>query len=460
METLIISAVAVLIGVLLFKILLPYFSQWIGQPYLFDLNGENFLLIVGFIFLIAIIAGFYPAAMLSSFKPALALKGNFAHGLKGNLIRKTLVIFQFSITIGLVASIIIISRQMSFISNKSLGFNSNAVVEINYYGDDNVSKRYDAIRNEFLASPYILNACRHSANVVGGLGNGWTTTQDINGNEISTSLYSMGVDENYFDTYGMKLAAGRFFSRNFPSDSAKALLVNEAAVRTFGWKTPENAIGKRFDTGVNAQYVIGVVKDFNFEALHKPVEALRIGYVKYGSEMSLKLDARHIDEALNHVKKVWHTMVPEVPLEYSFVDERIKEQYNSEQKMEGVFYVFAALSLVIACLGLFGLSVFVVERKIKEIGIRKVLGANVAGIVGLLSADFVRLVLVAILIATPLSWYFMDNWLNDFAYRIDIRWWTFLLAGGIALLIALITISFKAIKAAVANPVSSLRTEG
>jgi putative ABC transport system permease protein len=269
----------------------------------------------------------------------------------------------------------------------------------------------------------------------------------------------MSVDENYFDTYGMKPAAGRFFSKDFPSDSTKAIIVNEAAVKTFGWKTPENAIGKRFDTGINAQYVIGVVKDFNFEALHKPVEAMRITYIKQASEISLKVDARHIDAALNHIKKTWKAMVPDVPLEYSFIDERIKEQYNNEQKMQSVFYAFAGLSLIIACLGLFGLSIFVVERKIKEIGIRKVLGANVPGIVVLLSKDFAVLVAIAVLIATPLSWYFMNNWLKDFAYRIKIEWWMFAVAGVIALLIALITVSIKSVKAAIANPVKSLRTE-
>ena len=459
-ETLIISAFAVLVGLVLFKMLLPLFSNWIGQqPYSFPFNVGNSTLILGFIIIISVLSGIYPASVLSSFRPAIALKGSFMHSLRGDFIRKALVVFQFTITIALVASILIISKQMNFIENKSLGFNSNAVVAINFYGDNNVSTKYNSIRNEFLSSPYILNVSRHSANVVGGLGNGWTTTQDINGNEISTSCYTMNVDADYFNTYGMKLAAGRFFSKDFPTDTTKAVIVNEAAVRTFGWKKPENAIGKRFDTGKDARYVVGVVKDFNFEALHKPVEALRIGYARQGSEISLKIDARHIDEALNYVKKTWKNLVPAVPLEYSFIDDRIREQYNNEQKMQTVFYVFAGLSLFIACLGLFGLSVFVVERKVKEIGIRKVLGADVPGIVGLLSKDFVKLVLVAILIATPLSWYFMDKWLNDFAYRIHIQWWMFVAAGLIALLIALITVSFKAIKAALMNPVKSLRTE-
>jgi putative ABC transport system permease protein len=458
-ETLIISAVAVFIGVTLFKLLLPSFSQWLGQVYTFNLTIKNLSYIAGFIIFIATMAGIYPSFILSSFKPALTLKGDFTHSLKGNFIRKTLVVVQFSITVALVASLIIISQQMNFISNKSLGFNSNAVIDINFYGDNNVTNKYNAIRNELLSSPYILNVTQHNSNVVGGVGNGWTITQDSNGKELSTSSYAMSVDENYFDTYGMKLAAGRFFSKDFPTDTTKAIIVNEAAVRTFGWKKPENAIGKRFDTGINARYVIGVVKDFNFEALHKPVEAMRITYAKQGSEISLKADAKHIDAALNHIQQTWKAMAPGIPLEYSFVDDRIKQQYDNEQKMQGVFYAFAGLSLIIACLGLFGLSIFVVERKIKEIGIRKVLGANVTGIVVLLSKDFARLVAIAVLIATPLSWYFMNGWLNDFAYRINIEWWVFVVAGLIALLIALITVSIKSVKAAIANPVTSLRTE-
>ena len=295
--------------------------------------------------------------------------------------------------------------------------------------------------------------------MVGGLGNGWTVTENLKGEEISSSLYNIGVDTTFFDTYSMKLAAGRFFSKNFPTDTTKAVLVNEAAVRTFGWQKPENAIGKRFGKGDDARTVIGVIKDFNFESLHKPVEALLIEYARGGNRLSLKIDARHTDEAINHLQKIWKTSVPDIPLQFAFVDESIEKQYGNEQKMQGIFYGFAALSLLIACLGLFGLSIFVVERKVKEIGIRKVLGASISGIVGLLSAEFLKLVLIAAIIASPFAWYFMHEWLQDFAYRVDIGWWVFAVAGVTALLIALITISFRAIKAALANPVKSLRTE-
>jgi len=458
-ETFIICTAAVGIGLLVFKLILPAFSAWLGQDYTFPLTPFNIFILFAFIILISAVAGVYPSAILSSFNPATALKGNFSQSAKGNIIRKSLVIFQFTITIALVASILIISRQMNYIKNKSLGFDGHAVVEINFYGEDAVIKHYSSIRNQLLSSPYILNASKHGGNVVGGLGNGWTTTENLKGDEISTSLYAMSADTNFFDTYSMKLAAGRFFSSQIPTDTAKAVLVNEAAVRTFGWQKPENAIGKRFGKGDDAKYVIGVVKDFNFESLHKPVEALMIYYAKSGSSLSLKIDGRHIDEAINHLKKTWQAATPDIPLAYSFVDESIERQYGNEQKMQGIFYGFAILSLLIACIGLFGLSIFVVERKIKEIGIRKVLGASVPGIVGLLSKDFLKLVIIAAVIASPLAFYFMHEWLKDFAYRINIGWWVFVASGIVALLIALLTISVKAIKAAVANPVKSLRTE-
>jgi putative ABC transport system permease protein len=459
LETLMVCTIAVLLGVALIYIVLPVFSQWVGQPYHFVFSTTNILIIAGFVLCISAIAGIYPAAILSSFKPAVSLKGNFSMSKTGNLIRKSLVVFQFTISIGLIAALLIISRQMNYIKNKSLGFNGDAVVEVRFFGEQAVVNQYASLRNQLLQSPYILNVTKHSQNVVGGLGNGWTTTENLKGEEISTSLYRMSADTTFFNTYNMKLAAGRFFSRDFPTDSTKSVLVNEAAVRTFGWEKPENAIGKRFGKGDQTQYVIGVVKDFNFESLHKPVEALMIGYSRGGNTLSLKIDTRHTDEALNHLKKIWTASVPDLPLQYAFVDEKINQQYGNESKMQGVFYGFAGLSLLIACLGLFGLSIYVVERKVKEIGIRKVLGASVPGIVNLLSKDFLKLVLIAVIIATPLSWLLMNQWLKDFAYRITIGWGVFAVAGWIAIGIALITVSFQAIKAAISNPVKSLRME-
>jgi putative ABC transport system permease protein len=459
LETFIICSIAVVLGLLLFKALLPAFSTFIGQPYYFTFNFINVLIIVGFIIFIAAVSGLYPATILSSFNPAVSLKGNFSQSKKGNVIRKSLVVFQFTITIALVSSILIISRQMNFIKNRSLGFNSSAVLELNLNNDANVVQHYLSIRSELMKDPLILNVSKHEANVVGGLGNGWTKTVNLRGEEVSTSIYRLNVDADYFDTYNMKLAAGRFFSKNITTDSATSVLVNESAVRTFGWGSPENAIGKPFGEGKDKKNVVGVIRDFNFESLHKPVDALLIGYARGANSISIKIDAAHMDEAISYITKTWKNIVPEAPLQYSFVDEKIALQYGSEQKMEGIFYGFAGLSLLIACFGLFGLSTFVVERRIKEIGIRKVLGASIPGIVGLLSKDFLKLVILSILISSPLAWIFMNNWLKDFAYRINIDWWIFLIAGSIAVIIALVTVSFQAIKAAIINPVKNLRTE-
>lgn len=459
LETFIICTFAVFLGLILFKTILPSFSTWLGHPYYFPLLSGNIIIIFLFIVFISVVAGIYPAAVLSSFIPAVSLKGIFAQSKSGNIIRKSLVVFQFTITIALVASILIISQQMNFIKNSSLGFNDKAVIEVNFNGDSVANQRYTLIRNELKKDAAILNVSEHESNIIGGLGNGWTTTINNKGEEVSTSIYRLNVDADYFDTYNMKLVTGRFFSKQIPTDSTKSVLVNESAVKTFGWPTAESAIGKPFGKGDDRKFVIGVVKDFNFESLHKPVDALLISYTRAGNGMSVKIDAARLHDGLSHLIKTWKAFVPEVPLQYSFVDEKIAEQYGSEQKMEGIFYGFSGLSLLIACLGLFGLSIFVVKHKIKEIGIRKVLGASVAGIVALLSKDFLKLVLLAVLIAFPLAWYFMDSWIREFAYHINISWLVFVAAGVIALLIALFTVSIQSIKAATANPVASLRSE-
>jgi putative ABC transport system permease protein len=458
-ETLIISTLSVILAVAIVKAILPSFSAWIGTPYTFDLTLVNGALILTTIAGVSLISGIYPALSLSSYNPATALKGTFAASIKGNFTRKMLVVLQFAAGIALVASLLIIVLQMRFVQSKSLGFDSRAVIQIvgNYSND--VTKNYDALRNELIKKSYMKNVSKHSGNVVGGLGNGWTTTENLKGEEISTSLYQYDVDPDYFDTYDMALVAGRFFSRDFPSDTTKAVLVNETAVKTFGWETPENAIGKRFGKGNDTKYVVGVVKDFHFESLHKPVEAVLLHYASFAGTISVKVDAAHMTEAIEHLKTTWRTVNPEVPLMYSFVDEDIERQYGNEQKMQSLFYGFSILSLIIACFGLFGLTIFVVERKIKEISIRKVLGANGAGIVGLISKDFIRLVLIANVLAFPVAYFTMRKWLEDFSYRIEIEWWIFVAAGIMGLLIAFVTVSFQAIRAALTNPATGLRTE-
>ncbi|MBV6440609.1 MAG: hypothetical protein EPGJADBJ_02281 [Saprospiraceae bacterium] len=458
-EALLTSAAAVALGCGLFRLFMPSFSLLTEQQYDVYLSPERLGWLAAFTLVIAALSGLYPAVALSGFQPVSAMKGNFSGKMSGNVLRKTLVVFQFSISIALIAGILIIQQQMHFIAGKNLGYGSEAVVMVRHYGNPEVNRQFGAMYNELKKSPYIKNVSRHQQALTGGLGNGWTTTTNGRGEEVSTSLYHLTVDPEFLETYGMQLAAGRFFSGQFPTDTAKACLVNEAAVRTFGWGTPENALGKQFGKGNNAKTVVGVVRDFHFENLHKPIEPLQLHFARSGGSISLKMEAAHLPDAMAHLENTWKTMFPAVPLKHHFVSDNVAKQYLTEARMQKVLGVLSGISLLIACLGLFGLSVFMVERRVKEVGVRKVLGASVAGITGLLAKDFLKLVAVAILIASPVAYYFMQKWLADFSYRIDIQWWVFAVAGTGAVAVAFLTVGFQSVRAALANPVQSLRTE-
>lgn len=447
------------LGVLLFYIFLPAFSKLTGQMYAIEFSIRTLLMLSTFALGLGLFSGVYPAFVLSSFRPATILKGVFQRLPQGMWLRKSLVVFQFAATIILLAGIFIIQQQMSYVQSKELGYRGDTVIQVDFRGDQAVKNDWQVLQTELEKAPSVKNVAGHRGNVVGGLGNGWTTTEDLEGKEISTSAYTLSVDPDYFDTYNMELAAGRFFSKNIPSDTAQAVMVNEAAVRTFGWQQPENAIGKRFGSGDHAKRVVGVVKDFHFESLHKPVDALILHFAGSPSMLSLRVDQAEAKSAIYHLESTWKKLLPDVPYDYAFVDGEVAAQYGNERVTETLFTLFSSLSLFIACLGLFGLVTFMAEQKVKEIGIRKVLGASIMGIVGLLSKDFLKLVLIAMLIATPVAWYFMEQWLQDFAYRINIHWWVFAIAGILAIAIAFLTVSFQSIKAAVANPVKSLRSE-
>ena len=458
-DSFVLALFGTVIGVALFQFFLPAFCDLTEQVYVFDFSIKNILLLLSFALTIGTLSGIYPAFVLSSFKPSSTLKGVFQNSTQGVWMRKGLVVFQFAATVALIAGILVIKEQMSFIQSKELGFQGDAVVQINFLGSKDVRENIDAFRNKLLENPSIKSFSRHGGSVVGGLGNGWTTTEDLEGKEISTSAYNLSVDPTYFETYNMELAVGRFFSDEISTDTAQAVLVNEAAVRTFGWQKPENAIGKPYGKGDRQKRVVGVVKDFHFESLHKPVEALFIHFSRGGSLLSLQIDQSKTKEAIHHMEATWGKMFPAIPLDYAFVDSQVAEQYGNEQTTETLFLLFSSLSLFIACLGLFGLVTFMAEQRVKEIGIRKVLGATTIGLVSLLSKDFLKLVAIALVIASPLAYYLMDQWLADFAYRIDIQWWVFLMAGILAIGVALLTVSFQSVKAALANPVESLRSE-
>jgi putative ABC transport system permease protein len=344
---------------------------------------------------------------------------------------------------------------------KDLGFDKNHIVNLPY--SSALNNQYDAFRLELLSNTHVKNAGRSSRIPTGRL-------LDANGARIKRSdtlepagadIKFVSADQDFIPTYGTKIVAGRAFSREFSTDTA-SFIINEAAVKALGLKSNDDAIGKDFGYGSRTGKLIGVLGDFHFESLHQKIVPLVLlaprtqnGY----RSISIKIAGSNIPSALSHIQKTWQKFLPETPYQYTFLDERFARLYQSEERQKSIFTVFACIAIFIACLGLFGLSAFAISQRVKEIGIRKVLGANVSTIVALLSKDFLKLVLLAAVIAFPVAWFAMDSWLQDFAYRINISWWVFVLAGIIAAIIAFVTISFQAVKAAIANPVKSLRSE-
>jgi putative ABC transport system permease protein len=451
--------------------LLAFFLTWLTLPFLNKLSGQNLsidmllqwqilLPLMLMPFVVGTVAGLYPALFLSSFQPIKVLKGFMKVGGSSLSFRKVLVVVQFAISIILIISTAIVFQQLRYMQNKSLGFNKDHVVTLSYNGG--LTDKYESFKTELLSNPNIKGVARSSRIPTGRL-------LDAMGSQINkgdrlaptqADIKFIVADEDYLPTYGVKMVAGRNFARDYGMDTS-SFLINESAVSILGLKSPQDAIGKQFQYGGRKGQLVGVFNDFHFESMHQRILPLVMFIPKtsgnYG-RLTMKLSGK-VSDALSHVSNTWKKFLPEVPFEYTFLDERFEQLYESEQRQQTIFTSFAFIAIFIACLGLFGLSAFTISQRVKEIGIRKVLGADVTNIVGLLSKDFLKLVGIAALIAFPIAWFAMHKWLEDFAYRIDIPWWIFLLAGIAAALVAFITISFQAIKAATANPVKNLRTE-
>ena len=453
--------------------LLAFAITWIALPWLNELSGLQLsfgsLLKPGIIlpllavpFIVGVFSGLYPALFLSSFQPVKVLKGIVNVGGNSFSLRKALVVFQFAVSIILMISTIVVFQQLGYMQNKSLGFDRNHVIILNY--NSALAETYDGFRNELLANASIKDIGRSSRIPTGRL-------LDASGAQIkrgdslvpsSAEIKSVGGDDGFLSTYGVKVIAGRNFSRQRGLLDTSAFLINEAALKALGLPSPQAAIGKEFQYGRRKGEIVGVFNDFHFESMHErilPIAfSMPINQTSYG-QISIKIAGNNIPGALTHIENTWKKFLPEIPYEYNFLDDNFDRLYEAEQRQGSVFIVFAFIAIFIACLGLFGLSAFAISQRVKEIGIRKVLGADVSSIVGLLSKDFLKLVLVAAIIAFPVAWYAMHQWLQDFAYRIGISWWVFLLAAIIATIIAFVTISFQSLKAATANPVKNLRTE-
>jgi putative ABC transport system permease protein len=465
-ESVLITWMATLLALGLLILVAPLLERLTGQqiPLHILFSWPVLISLVFMPFVVGTLAGLYPALFMSRFPPVAILKGIFKSGGKNVSFRQILVVSQFAISIVLIISTLVVFRQLQYVQHASLGINKDHVIILGY--DDRLSKKYTSFRDELLSYSGILDASRSTRIPSGRLlddQNAYTLSGDSL-RPLNSEVKYIGADPEYVPVFGLHIKAGRNFSPNYGLDTSN-FLINEAAVRVIGWQNAQDALGKNLQYGNTKGHVIGVVNDFHFESLRQqivpmifllpsPDQSAFYGYI------SVKLKGTDIASSIAHVEQVWNKFLPDVPFVYNFLDERFGHLYGSEERQGDIFMIFSIVAIFIACLGLLGLSAFIISQRVKEIGVRKVLGASVGQIVGMISNDFLRLVAIASLVAFPVAWFVMHRWLDDFAYRTSMPWWVFLVAGMLAGCIALVTISFQAIRAAQANPAKSLRTEG
>jgi putative ABC transport system permease protein len=434
-------------------LLLPQFNVVVGKHLSLSLDMNFVLTLVAVVFLTGIVAGSYPAFYLSKFSPAVVLKGTLTN-LSGKVwARQGLVVFQFTLSVILIVSVWVVYQQIHLIQTKSLGYDKDNVIMLAAEGK--VAQTKDAFINEVLQLPGIVNASFSGHDMKGHNGGTYGVEWEGKNPEDRTEFENIPAYYRLIETLEMEMKEGRTFSKDFP-DSSNSIIFNETAVAHMGITDP---IGKTVKLWGKDMRIIGVTKDFHFESLHDPVKPAFFWLFPYGNKLMVRIKAGEEQEVLSRLQRFCQEFNPGFPFEYRFMDDNYQSLYAAEQRISTLSKYFAALAVLISCLGLFGLATFTAERRMKEIGIRKVLGASVTGITILLSKNFLVLVLIAVAIATPVAYYFSSQWLEQFAYQIELKWWVFAASGLVSLIVALITVSFQAIRAAHANPVRNLRAE-
>lgn len=467
LESVVISLISIFVSLLLIALLLPLFNQLSGK----ELTIRYFLqplqislIIVASIF-IGIIAGIYPAFILSSFKPILVLKGRFRSNSQGRWLRNSLVVFQFAISVVLIVCTIVVNRQMKYVMGDELGFQKDHIIVIN--NTNLIGDQTPAFKSALKGIAGVENVSRTTS--LPGQTNYFGISFDVPGTDKTVTGRGSMIDEDYAKLLGLELKEGRFFDPSFTTDTF-AVVLNEKAARDLGLEKP---VGAKLTTpedflnrpdGSKIEYtVVGVLKDFHYQSLHQKINPLIYNNAnRFGQAspmMAVKIKAADFSKSIAQIEKTWQRFVKDRSFNYDFLDQTLARQYHSEQIMQKIFTVFSLLAIFIACIGLLGLAAYATQQRTREISVRKVLGANVGNIVTMLSTDFLKLVFIATLIAFPVAWWMMTSWLNNFEYRTQLSFWVFIIAAIAAVVVALLTISFQAIKAAMTNPVKSLRTE-
>lgn len=457
-ESVLLCLIAFVFSIMLSAALIPMFNNLAGKVIVSGIFADPSFLVymLAAAILIGVLAGIYPAFVLSSFEPVTVLKGRFTTSIKGVLLRKGLVTVQFAISIALIIATMIVYIQMNYMRNRDLGFSKDQMLVVSAEGDP----KREAFK-ESLRGLTGVKSVAASSSVPGGPNRGaYSEIENKSGELQVANLDLYFVDFDYIPQFGLKMAAGRAFSKEFGTDTTQAMVMNEAAVKLLGYAKPEDAIGRRFKQWGREGKIIGVIKDFHFRSLQEAIKPLTMRIEPDGTELvAVKIEGDRLKETVAAVEEKWKEIVPARPFNYYFMDEFFDRQYRSEERFEKLFFNFAILAIFISCLGLLGLASYSTMQRTKEIGVRKVMGASIASIVGLLSMDFLKLVLIAFVVASPVAYFGMSRWLENFAYRTDIYWWVFVIAAVLSTTIAFITVSFQSIRAAVMNPVKSLRSE-
>ena len=475
-EAILTALISVGFGVVLAKVLLPLFNTLSGQALVFPLSATGALFAFGLALLVGLIAGLYPALLMSGFSPIASLRGALLQGRQGKpVLLKSLVTIQFFVSLLLLVATFVMQRQMTYLQNKNLGFDRDGTVVVPYNTDEGPvkympeSRRLAALfKTELAGIPAVRNVTtsNHSPGTPG-----WTTLGYTDASTNKFRSFSLnGVDENFIPALHIDLAAGRNFSKNY-GDIDKSVIINEAYAREFGIQNP---VGKFLQEPFRDFQIIGVAKDFHFASLHQKVAPLVLAYDPVAlnriasdrssidaptPKFSFRVSRENLPATLAALQSAWKTLLPNQPFTYTFLDDDLNKLYEPELRMSRIMGAGTLLAICIACLGLFGIATFTVSRRTKEIGIRKVMGAGVGGVVGLLSRDFMLLVGIAFVLATPVAWWAMHTWLGNFAYHVPLDWWVFPAAGALAAAVAFLTVGVQCVKAALANPVESLRSE-